>query len=371
MPQTGSLGPATRRALKIFQSRQQLGATGVLDRRTVAALKDACGGGSSRRTVEGSRDRSSSATAPDTEQELSEVNRGALPLRSIRTALRLGIRDQNRLTDIAFYALHPERRRQPLRKDEQRLIREWLMLRDRVVVPALHAASAPATPAAAGQAPAQSPSSTSGVEAAGNTTHIIPCISELQDQGRPINFVQRYLRDLTVNEIQALHQAGLVIVSCFEEGTPQHNATQLAYFTRAQGQRDGRRAFTQAQAVGQPAGRPVYFAVDTDPSNAEQQAILDYFEGIAEGHRQYLADMKAQNKPATPYTIGVYGSGCVLSWCQAQAIATWFWQAFAPGWCNNQQVWPGANIRTSGLDQPTRCGWRLGHLEGWGNEGAW
>src|SRR5205823_6081658 len=37
----------------------------------------------------------------------------------------------------------------------------------------------------------------------------------------------------------------------------------------------------------------------------------------------------------------------------------------------NRQVWPGANLHTAGLDTPARCGLRLGHLEGWGNEGGW
>jgi len=80
---------------------------------------------------------------------------------------------------------------------------------------------------------------------------------------------------------------------------------------------------------------------------------------------------QAKNKPAVAYAVGVYGSGCVLGWCQAQGIASRFWQAFAPGWCNNRQVWPGANIHTSGRDQPERCRWRLGRLEGWGNKGGW
>jgi len=143
----------------------------------------------------------------------------------------------------------------------------------------------------------------------------------------------------------------------------------VSYYTRAQGQHDGRLGFTQAHAIGQPGGTPIYFAVDTD--DAPRATILNYFQGIQDGCNQYLADMQAQDKEAEVYDIGVYGSGCVLDWCKAQGIATWFWQAFAPGWCNNRQVWPGANIHTTGRDIPPRCGVRLGHLEGWGNEGGW
>jgi hypothetical protein len=291
---------------------------------------------------------------------------------AVRKAISNGIRNENRLTDTIFTARHPERHGQPLQASEGTLVREWLEIRDRLVRPELQAVSrASATPAPSTPTAAQPRSTTSGVEAAGITTHIIPCILGLQDQGRTISFVQRYLRDLSRVECAALKKAGLMIVSCFEEGVKGHDATTMSYFTRAQGQRDARRGFTQAQAVGQPSGRPVYFAVDTDPDVSQRQAILDYVQGLSDGHAQYLADMRSQNKQPVNYAVGIYGSGCVLSWCQAQGIATWFWQAFAPGWCNNRNVWPGANIHTSGRDLPERCQWRLGHLEGWGNEGGW
>jgi hypothetical protein len=293
--------------------------------------------------------------------------------KTIRTAIQGGVRDENHLTDMVFNARHPERGGQRLQQKEQKLVQEWLDIRDRLVRPALLApppGSSPSSPAPA-QPGVQPPSTTSGVEAAGNTTSIIQCILGLQDQGRHITFVQRYLRDLSRAEVAALQKAGLRIVSCFEEGVKGHDATNMAYFTLTQGQHDGRRAFTQAQAVGQPADTPVYFAIDTDPDVSQRQAILNYFRGIGDGYRQYLADMQAHNKPAVTYFVGVYGSGCVLDWCRAEGLATWFWQAFAPGWCNNRKLWPGANIHTSGRDQPERCNWRLGHLEGWGNEGSW
>jgi hypothetical protein len=234
-----------------------------------------------------------------------------------------------------------------------------------------------AHPAAAPGIHAQPASTSSGVEADSNMTPHIACLHGLQDQHRGIAFVQRYLRNLSTREARALTDAGFTIVSCYEETAPNHlTATQIAYFTRAQGQYDGRRGCTQAHRIGQPAGTPIYFAVDTDPNNAHElaamhQGVLDYLEGARDGYHQYAADMHAQNVAPIAYDIGVYGSGCILEWAQAQGIATWFWQAFAPGWCNNRHVWAGANIRTSGNDQPPRCHLRLGHLEGWGHEGGW
>jgi V8-like Glu-specific endopeptidase len=220
-----------------------------------------------------------------------------------------------------------------------------------------YARATPSRSAPARAQDAQPSSTTSGVGDGDDATRTLACIQGLKDQGRSITFVQRYLRNLTTAEVAAISGAGLQIVSCYELGNP----TEAAYFTRAQGVRDGKLGFTQAQQIGQTAGTPIYFAVDFDPSAAQRQLILDYFDGVQEGCRQYLADMEAKNLPGVLYDIGVYGSGCVLDWCRDQGIATWFWQAFAPGWCNNRQLWSGANLHTSGLDT----------LEGWGNEGGW
>jgi len=280
------------------------------------------------------------------EEELGEVaDEGT----AIQRAIQQGNRDENQLTDMIFSTRHPERHGRRLQANEQLLVQEWLKIRDSLVRPALA-------------------STTSGVEASDNTTRIIHCLQGLRDQGRAITFVQRYLRNLTHAEAVALSNAGFQIVSCFEENAKDPPITR---FTRAQGQHDGRRGFTQAQALGQPADTPIYFAIDTDPNNNQRHFVEEYLEGVRDGFNQYLTDMQAQHKPAVNYLIGVYGSGCVVDWCHAQGIATRFWQSFATGWCGNDKVWPGANIHTSGHDIPERCGWKLGHLEGWGNEGGW
>ena len=62
----------------------------------------------------------------------------------VQLALVRGIRDENRLTDIAFLRRHPERRGRPIRPEELQLRREWLDLRDRIVRPAMH--TGPGTP---------------------------------------------------------------------------------------------------------------------------------------------------------------------------------------------------------------------------------
>lgn len=218
-----------------------------------------------------------------------------------------------------------------------------------------------------GQTATQPASTTSGIGTSDDARQYLKCIQKLTEQKRSITFVQRYLRNLSPAEVTALSLAGLPIVSCYEDP----RKTTSGYFTQAQGQHDGKLAFSQAQAVGQPAGTPIYFAVDMDSEPTDRQVILDYFQGVRDGCAQYLAEQQAQGSEGVVYDIGVYGSGLVLDWCQAQGIATWFWQAFAPLWHNNAQPWPGANMRTWRLDKPLVCGVPLDHVEGWGNEGGW
>lgn len=56
---------------------------------------------------------------------------------AILLAVRRGITDENRLTDILFAERHPELGGRPLRPDERALVREWLAVRNTIVRPAL------------------------------------------------------------------------------------------------------------------------------------------------------------------------------------------------------------------------------------------
>jgi hypothetical protein len=218
------------------------------------------------------------------------------------------------------------------------------------------------------------PPTTSGIDASVNLGNAIGCLRTAKVRGRPVTFVCRYYntnnprKNLTQREAIDLSGAGLSIVAIWENGFP----TTRDYFTRARGARDGEAAFRMAFKFGQPAETPVYFAVDYDAfNNADRTAVRAYFEGVRAGLRTYLSD-PALRAIARSYTIGVYGSSCVLDWCQDQGIATFFWQAHAPGWCGgrNRARWPNANIRQI-RNERELCGVTVDLDEGWGHEGAW
>ncbi len=98
------------------------------------------------------------------------------------------------------------------------------------------------------------------------------------------SFVCRYLSEdnsdthgkiLFKPEADALKSAGLDIVSNYE--FDQTNALN-GY---AQGVSDATVANQQATAAGMPAGRPIYFSVDFDATEAQQSAINSYLDGVA------------------------------------------------------------------------------------------
>jgi hypothetical protein len=62
---------------------------------------------------------------------------------AVRLAIARGLRDVNKLTNMVFFARYPERRGRRLKRHERRLVREWLDIRNRLVRPALAAASLP------------------------------------------------------------------------------------------------------------------------------------------------------------------------------------------------------------------------------------
>ncbi len=74
---------------------------------------------------------------------------------AVKLAVTFGHRDENKLTNLVFFARHPERQGRGLQRTEpnfEKLSREWLAIRDQLVRPALLAAGTPAAkPSAPGK----------------------------------------------------------------------------------------------------------------------------------------------------------------------------------------------------------------------------
>jgi len=129
-------------------------------------------------------------------------------------------------------------------------------------------------------------------------------------------FAARYLvppsyawKRLTREEAEAITMAGMYIVSVFETSAnrPAGGASS--------GRADGAAAFREAQAIGQPPGSAIYYAVDYDAAPQDYDAIEAYLTAAAS---------------QTPrYATGVYGSFAVVEEMAKRRACTHFWQTYA------------------------------------------
>src|SRR5260370_42174675 len=125
--------------------------------------------------------------------------------------------------------------------------------------------------------------------------------------------------------------------------------------------------------IGQPSGRPIYFAIDdVDPvTTADRAKVEEYFEGVRAGMARALAEPEGQ-AAGVSYPIGVYGDWNTLDWCRDQGIVTWFWQSCSTGTSRGKSryLWPGANLRQVWGEQPV-CGVSVDIDEACSDFGGW
>lgn len=118
-------------------------------------------------------------------------------------------------------------------------------------------------------------------------------------------------KDIDRTEYEDFSRNGIGMALVFEEaaGNWRNGYTQ--------GQIDGRRARDHANAIGFPADRPIYMAIDQDVvTEADFKAMLAYLNGAAAS----LGGV---------YVTGVYGEADVIDRVRSEGKAKWFWQTKA------------------------------------------
>jgi hypothetical protein len=135
-------------------------------------------------------------------------------------------------------------------------------------------------------------------------------------------FVCRYLsgdpgggKDLTASEQSSLEAAGIDIVLNWEttgtDATSGYNA----------GVSDATAAKSEAESLGQPSNRPIYFSIDFDAESSDASSINAYFQGVA--------------SVIGLARTGVYGGYYIVNELFGAGLVTWAWQTYA--WSNG--VW--------------------------------
>jgi peptidoglycan hydrolase-like protein with peptidoglycan-binding domain len=235
--------------------------------------------------------------------------------------------------------------------------------------------------AGAGRPPVLPPPTAVGIDTNVDARKYLACLRSATWKGLQVSFVVRYYsfnpeKNLSRAEAQALSQAGLKCAVVWETVGGYDG-----FYTRVRGTRDGREAFKQGHACGQPSDTPIYFAVDNyDPSSAGQrQAIAEYVEGVRDGLAQAAADAKL-NSRGVRFGVGIYATRRVLAWCRAQGIATWFWQSCSrlTSGGTNQYRWPQASMHQVTCEKPLcaacaspTCKLSVDFNESFGREGSW
>ncbi len=158
-----------------------------------------------------------------------------------------------------------------------------------------------------------------------------------------LDFVARYYRDpasrwptLSAAEARMVSSAGMSLVAVWESHSHKRD-----YFSYASGYYDALAAHRQAQAIGQPAGSGIYFAVDFNAQEPDVRGPVDqYFRGVHAG----LAAAAGQ---AREYRVGVYGSGAVCDYLKRARLAEYAWLSNSTAW-SGYDSFTDWNIKQSG-----------------------
>lgn len=148
-----------------------------------------------------------------------------------------------------------------------------------------------------------------------------PSIDAMLAEG--YTFVLRYLsydttgKNLTKAEADSYINAGLAIGSNWEY------AADAALKGWNQGVKDAQAGADQHAACGGPPDAPIYFSVDWDASESQQDEINDYLNGCA--------------SVVGLARVGLYAGYWPLKRCLDAGVCTWAWQTYA---------WSGGNWDT-------------------------
>ena len=150
---------------------------------------------------------------------------------------------------------------------------------------------------------------------------------------------------LAAADAQRIVAAGLKIVSIFEtngeaitpyEGTGAGNdyGEIVGYLSAAQGEADGKEAIASAQAIGQPTGSGIYFALDFDTGPP------GYIPGLKSAVENYLAGVDDALK-GSGYQIGVYGAAQTLQWATTADPSNGYTPDVTYTWLSGSSDWTG------------------------------
>lgn len=134
-------------------------------------------------------------------------------------------------------------------------------------------------------------------------------------------------KPVTIGETRDYKANGLAVASVYQFGRAETADWKRGALGAAE---HAPKAMALHAAAGGPAGRPIYVAIDDNPT-------LEQFNNQI---NPYLKAMGAAFNTAG-FQLGVYGNFYTIAWCLEDGIGSFFWQH---DWGSRGQIHPRANI---------------------------
>ena len=134
-------------------------------------------------------------------------------------------------------------------------------------------------------------------------------------------------KPVTLDETQDYKANGLSVASVYQFGRADTADWLQGPLGAA---KHAPQAIALHRAAGGPTGRPIYVAIDDNPTLAQFNKFIN----------PYLSAMGAVLS-AAGYQLGVYGNFYTIAWCLEDGIGSYFWQH---DWGSRGNIHPRANI---------------------------
>ncbi|WP_280387911.1 DUF1906 domain-containing protein [Nocardia wallacei] len=140
-------------------------------------------------------------------------------------------------------------------------------------------------------------------------------------------------KPLRAGEVDALREAGLSVVSCYQYG--KADTADWRGGLEA-GKKHAERGLELHREAGGPDGVPIYASIDDKPTEAEfATMIAPYLMG-------WQSVLGGEN-------VGVYANAPTITWAKAAGLGSWFWQH---NWGTPKGfVHPAANLHQFEIDK--------------------
>jgi hypothetical protein len=140
-------------------------------------------------------------------------------------------------------------------------------------------------------------------------------------------------------ELAAIERAGMSVFVVFQHCG--HDCTSFDLEnpeTANKGRKDAEGAVRVAEALGQPAHTPIYFAVDFDPSPTKTMPAARMWPSV-EAYFNQINEVFARTK----WEVGIYGAGTTCRRLRAGNLAKYFWVSTSLGHIGTPEFFNGGD----------------------------